>query len=739
MDPITLILTIVGIIIALVFGYLQVIVPFTKKEVKFTKKFPFVVSTTDAAIAKVDAKAYAKVIEEQFQLPAERRPIAVIPFKNLTGDKSFDYLSEAIPNLLITNLEQSKYLSVMTWERMHDLLGVLGKEDVQVIDDRLGFELCKLDGINNIVLGSFTRAGNMFATDLKVLEVSSKHLLRTANSKGEGIDSILRTQIDELSMHIAHGVGLSDSKIDRSNMRIADVTTNSMEAYNYFLRGREQYEKVYYEDARRYLEKAIEIDPSFASAYYYLARSCFLLNDLKASKEAFEKAKAFSGRVTEKERLYIEGNYASDIQQDPEEYYRVLRQLEKKYPKEKRVQVCLGMYYATKGLFHRAIEPFTKVLELDPNHGSSLNALGYIHVTMNDYAKAMEYFKQYAAVAPDDANPFDSMGDLNFRLGQLDEARAQYRKAISAKPDFVSSLKIAYIHALYEDYADAIDWIDRYITDSSSAGMTAIGYWCKAFHTYLLGDLDETLHILDTAEGLVEPMQWRFGKALINWIRAHVYYDMKEFDLSRNHLKNCYAYLPDTPYNTVECNLSLGMIELNQKKIDSARTLLAAIEPSLPDIDAEHKDHALLCHDLLHAEILLAQDSPYKAITVLEKMPQLKVDVWMRMPAIDRTSANLNILFNTSVLARAHYKNGATDKAILEYERLIAPDPATRGRCLIRPIWHYELAKLYEEKGLQIQAAQQYKKFLEIWQNVDADRDEKTDAQKRLARLEAAN
>jgi len=52
--------------------------------------------------------------------------VVVMPFENQTGDANLDYLRAAIPNLLITNLEQSKYLSVLTWVRMHDLLKQLG-------------------------------------------------------------------------------------------------------------------------------------------------------------------------------------------------------------------------------------------------------------------------------------------------------------------------------------------------------------------------------------------------------------------------------------------------------------------------------------------------------------------------------------------------------------------------------------------------------------------------------------
>ena len=69
--------------------------------------------------------------------------LAVISFENQTGDSSYNYLQKAIPNLLITNLEQAEYLQVTTWERMHDLLKQIGKGEVEVIDKDLAFELCR--------------------------------------------------------------------------------------------------------------------------------------------------------------------------------------------------------------------------------------------------------------------------------------------------------------------------------------------------------------------------------------------------------------------------------------------------------------------------------------------------------------------------------------------------------------------------------------------------------------------
>ena len=225
-----------------------------------------------------------------------RHSIAVISFKNQTGDKAYDYLQEAIPNLLITSLEQSKYLRVTTWERMKDVIRQMGKEAGGLINEDLGFELCRKEGIEAIVLGSFVKAGEMFATDAKVLEVDTKKLLKSAGARGEGVGSILKSQIDELSRNISRGIGLSERKIAATApARIIDLTTNSMEAYNYFLRGRDDYEKFFYQDAQKFLRKAVEIDPTFAVAYLYLAKANGNLLEYKARDEGLrDRQKIFS-------------------------------------------------------------------------------------------------------------------------------------------------------------------------------------------------------------------------------------------------------------------------------------------------------------------------------------------------------------------------------------------------------------------------------------------------------------
>ena len=749
MEVIFLSLTILGIIIAIIFGYLQVVVPFIKREVSFSKRFPYV-ETAEAPAAKRRRRKRKK--RKRFLIPGlaigiliilfvlirflvfqakaiERVPIAVINFTNHTGDEQFDYLCAAIPNLLITNLEQSKHLSVLTWERMRDLLKILGKEDVAVVDEDLGFEICEMDDIQTVIIGSFTKAGNMFVTEVKVLDVTSKKILKTSSSQGEGVASILKIQIDELSHDVARSVSLYERLAAPTDMKIMEVTTTSMEAYNYFLKGRDDYENYSYDDARKFLERAIEIDSTFASAYLYLAFTYEMLGEDRAH-DPMGKAKAFADGATEKERLNIEASYETNR----EKRFRILKQLAQKYPKEKRAHARLARYYTWSGLLNKAIEEWQKALELDPNYSAALNNLAYRYAEMGDYTKAIEYLKRYIVAAPGDANPFDSMGDLYFRMGQLDDALKQYREALFVKPDFMSSAKIAYIYALREEYAETMKWIDYLIAKAPSLGMRVLSYWQKAYYNYLLGNIDETFSILDAAEDMLEPTEWEWGGVLINGLRGGIAYDQGNFELARNYMfKAGDADVPEEEYNAISYYISLGLFDLKQGNLDSAKARLALIKPLLPAVVTVLRDHALFLHNLFYVHVLLAQDSLEKSIAVFNEISKFEVtllpDWWFSAECIVR---------DVDVLARAYYKKGDLESAITEYVRLTDPDPNKRGRTLIRPTWHYELAKLYEEKGLKTKAIEQYEKFLEIWKDADEDRPELIDAKKRVTKLKAS-
>ena len=214
------------------------------------------------------------------------------------------------------------------------------------------------------------------------------------------------------------------------------ITTQSEEARNAFIEGRELAEHFRIVEAREYFDKAIELDPDFAQAYLYRGMYYISNEDYKIH---LEKAIALMDKVSEGEQLLIKQSKVNNFDDNLDEQFELRKQLVKKYPGDKRAYTLLGMSYSGRNEDAKAIAQYEAAIALDKNYASSYNQLGYAYREIGEYEKAEQAFKDYIKLIPDQANPYDSRADLYMKMGRFEEAIKNYQKAIDLNTDFAAS------------------------------------------------------------------------------------------------------------------------------------------------------------------------------------------------------------------------------------------------------------------------------------------------------------
>jgi tetratricopeptide (TPR) repeat protein len=215
------------------------------------------------------------------------------------------------------------------------------------------------------------------------------------------------------------------------------ISTRSKEARQNLELALEQYENAGFDQAILHAQMATNSDPRFTLAYAVWA---FAARRTAPAPEVLAKAKAMVTKCTRDECLLISFmNGTQDANVLPA--ISAMNDLLTRRPKDKHVLYLAGEWLFFQGNYQRAMEIWSKALELDPDFPAALNMLGYSYVESGDPdpQKAVGYLKHYAAVLPEEANPQDSLGEVLRMTGDDSGSLAHYAEALRISPTFVTS------------------------------------------------------------------------------------------------------------------------------------------------------------------------------------------------------------------------------------------------------------------------------------------------------------
>ena len=238
---------------------------------------------------------------------AERPSVAVLPFKNLSGDAAQDFFSDGITEDVITALGRFSNLLVISKSASFPFKG----------SNSSPAEIGRLLDARYLLAGSIRRAGNRVRVGVELTEAKTGRLVWSETYDAE-VDDIFSVQ-DKIARRVVGAAAVELTRFEQE--RVLAKPTNNLAAYEYVLRGREAFSNETRDDndaASELFQRAIDLDPNYADAYAALAGSYdeavvsgwseFRTEELERAEGLAQKALALDPATTRAYRVLTQVN-----------------------------------------------------------------------------------------------------------------------------------------------------------------------------------------------------------------------------------------------------------------------------------------------------------------------------------------------------------------------------------------------------------------------------------------------
>jgi len=231
--------------------------------------------------------------------------IVLADFTNTTGDPVFD---DTLKQALRVQLEQSPFLNVLADEKVSRELSYMGRpRDTRLTRD-VAQEICQRTGSKAMLEGSIANLGSHYVLGLNALNCQTGDSLASDQVEAESRERVLGA-LGQAATKMRAKVGESLQSIGKYDAPVEQVTTSSLEALEAYSLGLKTVYAKGSDNALPFFQQATQLDPNFAMAYIQLASAYFDLGRATQAREAVKKAYELRGRVSEREKLFIDSIY----------------------------------------------------------------------------------------------------------------------------------------------------------------------------------------------------------------------------------------------------------------------------------------------------------------------------------------------------------------------------------------------------------------------------------------------
>jgi tetratricopeptide (TPR) repeat protein len=336
----------------------------------------------------------------------DKDTVVLADFDNKTGDAIFD---DTLNTALNVSLRQSPFLSVLSDQQVAENLKLMTRPADTKLTPAVSRELCQRAGSKAYIAGTVGSLGSEYVLGLKAVNCQSGDMLAqeqvTAASKEKVLDAL-----GEAASKLRSELGESLATVQKFDVPLEKATTSSLEALKAYSLGWKAIDEKGPAAALPYHQRAIELDPNFAVAYWAVGVDYYVLGEFVRASEYFAKAFQLREHASEREKLEITGPY----------------------------------YWNVTGELDKAAQTYEEQIEIYPRESEGYGMLGVAYAAQGQYEKAVEVERQAVRLEPDNLWWYGDLAHYTLALQRFDEARQVIHEAQARKMDFLYFHDILY-------------------------------------------------------------------------------------------------------------------------------------------------------------------------------------------------------------------------------------------------------------------------------------------------------
>ena len=360
--------------------------------------------------------------------------LAILPFRNASGDPGLDWLGSSVAEMLSTDVGQSSQLRTVSPDRLYRIFTDLRISSATVLDPPTIRRVADFSSADRVVWGQYAKFGDQIRIDAKLQDIKNDTTIPLKIDIPS--EKEIPGAIDRLADSIRQQLALPENVVKELKASSFQPTSTSVEALRDYNQGIVLQREGKNLEAQKQFEAATKTDPLFALGFSKLAQTYSSLGYDNEAEQTARRAVDLSQKLPEAEKYLIAAVRAQITKNFPDAI-KAYENLAKASPDNTDVQSALAGLYEESGDYAKASEYNQKILAANPSDITATLAAGRLAVSSGKPQDSLDPLNRALTLSvqldnqEQKAAALQYMGGAYRMLNKPEDALRNYQEALA--------------------------------------------------------------------------------------------------------------------------------------------------------------------------------------------------------------------------------------------------------------------------------------------------------------------